>query len=111
MFTESEGNTIKPERNYVMRKLFEAISKAFVSLSETYPTFVAVIIVALLVLLGLGLAFGGFVFIGFILMSIYNAIASHTGWPLFTIWFWTAVVVALNWLIRGICIKCNNTDD
>lgn len=94
-----------------MRKLFEAISRAFVSLADAYPTFVAVILVALLVILGLGLVFGAFVFIGFILMSIYNAIASHTGWPLFTIWFWTAVAVALNWLIRGICVKCNNTDD
>jgi sugar phosphate permease len=97
--------------SYVTRINFAAVLQEIITDTGYAKSQLSVILVALLVILGLGLAFGGFVFIGFILMSIYNAIASHTGWPLFTIWFWTAVAIALNWLMRGICVKCNNTDD
>lgn len=81
--------------------MWEKICETYDALTYYMPSFLAVLCVVLLCIIGVGIGFGLAFLIPWIVMMIYNQIALLFNWPTFSIWFWFGVVVIVGWLRTG----------
>ena len=73
--------------------MWDNVVNVFNNLTDYMHPVLAVICVIFLAAIGLG--------IGWILMLVYNSLATMYNWPIFSIWFWLGVEVIVNWLRTG----------
>ena len=73
-------------------------------LSDSMPTFLAVILAILIfivaaaigLVIGVGIALGWFCLIGWILSLVYGVLATTFNWPTFSFWFFVGAAFLLN---------------
>lgn len=82
----------------------------FDNLSDSMPTFCAILICVIITLFGLGLGFGLTVVFAWIVMKVYNVLASTFDWPTFSIWFWVGAIYVIGWLKKCISITVKKED-
>lgn len=81
--------------------MWDKIKNCYETCTDYMPIFLAVICVIFFILLGLGLGFGLIVGFAWVLMSIYNILATTFNWPTFSIWFWVGAELIIGWIRTG----------
>lgn len=85
--------------------MLNKIRDFYYNIEDAVPTVLAVILTILFTALGLGLVFGIYCFLGWILMLVWGAIAAAFGLPVFDFWVYVGIVVLLKAIQKKVKVE------